>query len=126
MWREILKWKNIMRRETQHLVCVQRAGELACGEQICMQRFCSLVVGDKHQRRRVGCADEVGKVQSSRGRGEAGHTSPARAGREMATHTLEDWRAFKVRDQLADERKNHAVSSVALQFISRTGTLTGG
>jgi hypothetical protein len=32
----------------------------------------------------------------------------------MTTYTLKDWRTFKVRDQLADERKNHAVSSVAL------------
>ncbi len=81
-----------------------------------MQRLGGLVIRDKHERRRLSGLHEIGKIESPRSRGEPGHTSPARAAREMATHTLKDWRSFKVRDQLADERKNHAVSSLALRL----------
>ena len=102
-----------MRRKTENFFGLQCAGQLARGEKIRVQRLRGLVIGNEHKRGRVGCANEVGKVKSSCRGGEARHTSPARAGREMATHTLKDWRSFKVRDQFADERKNHAVSSVA-------------
>jgi hypothetical protein len=79
-----------------------------------MQCIGGLVVSDEYKCRSVRCADEVGKIEGTCGRSESGHTSPTRAGREMTTYTLKDWRTFEVRDQLADERKNHAVSSVAL------------
>ena len=58
---------------------------------------------------RIGGANEVGKIERAGGEGEAGDTSSPRAAAQMAAHTLKGFRVLQVREQLADEGKNHAV-----------------
>ncbi len=115
MRRKILKRQHIMRRKTQHLVGIQRAGQLARRQHRRMQRLGRLVVRDQDQHRRMRpmrrlrSAHKVRKVEGPRGRGQSGHTSPTRAARQMATCTLKGVGVLQVRHQLADEGKNHAV-----------------
>ena len=111
--RKIFKRQHVVRRKPQNLVGtaarrstgMPRARSRAASQQPCCRR-----PAPAHGASRR--AHEIRKVERPRRGGKSGHTSPPRAAREMATHTLKDWRAFQVRDQLADERKNHAVSSV--------------
>jgi hypothetical protein len=112
--RDVLKRQHIVRRQPEHLAGVERSGELAGREYVGVERLGGLVIGNQHQSGRLtragrlGRADEVGKIKGARGRGQSGHTSPARAAREMATHTLEGGGVLQVRHQIADEGKNHA------------------
>ena len=87
--REIFKGENVMRGETENFVRGERAGELGGGEEIGVERVRGLVVGDEDDGLSLGAANEGWKVESARGCGESGHTSPTRAARKMATHTLE-------------------------------------
>ena len=62
---------------------------------------------------RLRGADEVRKIEGAGGEGESGDTSAPRAAAQMATHTLEGFRMLQVREELADEGKNHAVFSLS-------------
>ncbi len=57
-----------------------------------------------------GGADEEGKVEGAGGEGESRDTSAPRASAEMAAYTLKGFGVLQVREELADEGKNHADS----------------
>jgi hypothetical protein len=119
---QILKGEDIVGGKAENFVGVERAGQFAGGEYGGMQRFGGLVIGDEYERRSLGCAHKVGEVESSRGGGESGHTSPTRAARQMATCTLKGGGVLQVRHQFADEGKNHAVFILRLTCRKRYAT----
>ena len=57
---------------------------------------------------RVACPDEERQVERAGGEGEAGDTSAALAALEMAADALEGVGVLQVREEIADEGKNHA------------------
>ena len=73
-----------------------------------MEGFGGFVVGDDDDARGCCGADEEGKVEGAGGEGEAGHTSPPRASAQVTAYTLEGFGVLQVRQELADEGKNHA------------------
>ena len=73
-----------------------------------MEGLDCLVVGDDDETGGVGGADEEGKIEGAGGEGEARDTSAPRASAEMAAYTLKGVRMLQVRQELADEGKNHA------------------
>ncbi len=107
VWREILKRQHIVRGQTKDGVCGERSGQLAGGEDGGVQCLGSLVVGDQNQTRRVSRADEKRKIQRAGCKRQSRHTSAPCASTQMAAHTLERHRVFKVRKQFADEGQNH-------------------
>ena len=73
-----------------------------------MEGLGGLIVGDDDDAGRRGGADEERKIEGAGGEGESGDTSAPRAGAQMASHTLEGFGVLQVRQELADEGKNHA------------------
>ena len=109
--REVFEGEDVVGGKAQDGVGVERAGEVAGGEDGGVQRLGGLVVRDQDERGGAGCADEERKIEGAGGEGEAGDTSSPAAGTQMATDTLEGDRMFQVREQFADERQNHKLRS---------------
>ena len=109
MRRKILKRQHIVRRQPQHLRRIQRSGQLAgAASTAACSASAALLSATTITQRALRRADEVGKIERPRRRGQSGHTSAPRASAQMAAYTLKGLRVFKVRKQLADEGKNHA------------------
>ena len=88
------------------------SGEFAGGEDGGVEGFGGFVVGDDDDAGGLCGADEEGKVEGAGGEGEAGDTSAPRASAQMAAYTLKGFRVLQVREELADEGKNHAELSL--------------
>ena len=73
-----------------------------------MEGFGCFVVGDDDDGWGFGGADEEGEIEGSGGEGESRDTSAPRASAEMAAYTLKSFGVLQVRQELADEGKNHA------------------
>ena len=73
-----------------------------------VEGFGGLVVGDDDEAGGVGGADEEGKIEGAGGEGESRDTSAPRASAQVAAYTLKGFRMLQVREELADEGKNHA------------------
>jgi hypothetical protein len=101
---EVFEGENVVRGEAEDGLGEEGSGELAGGEDRGVEGFGGLVVGDDDDGGRGGGADEVGKIEGAGGGGEAGDTSAPRAAAQVAAYTLEGFRVFKVRKELADER----------------------
>jgi hypothetical protein len=101
--REVFEGKDVVRGEAEDLRGVERAGEIAGGEDGGVQSLGGFVVGDDDERGGLRGADEVRKVEGSGGCGESGDTTTPRSAAEMAAHTLECFGVFQVREELADE-----------------------
>ena len=114
---KILEGQDIVRGQPQHLMGLERTGEVAGREHGRVQRLGGVVIGDQHQRRSLPRAHEVGQIQGARGRGKPGDTAATRAPGQVATHTRKRLGAFQIRNQLADEGKNHATSVYQRQAL---------
>ena len=101
--REVFERQDIVRGEPQDLRGVERAGQLAGGEDGGVQRLGGFVVGDDDERGRLRGADEVRKIERAGGGGESGDTTTPRSAAQMATHTLKGLGVLQVRKQLADK-----------------------
>jgi hypothetical protein len=101
--REVFEGQDVVRCETEDLRGVERAGEVAGGEDGGVQGFGGFVVGDDDERGSLCSADEVRKIESAGGCGESGDTTTPRSAAKMAAHTLECFGVFQVREELADE-----------------------
>jgi hypothetical protein len=107
--RKVFEGENVVSWEAEDGFRGEGSGEFAGGEDGCVERLGGFVVGDDDDTRGVGCADEEGKVESACGEGESGHTTAPRASAEVAANTLEGFGVLQVREELANEGKNHAV-----------------
>ena len=105
---EVFKGENIVRWKPEDGFGGERAGEFAGGEDGRVKGFRGFVVGDDDDAGGVCGADEEGKVEGACGEGQTGDTSAPRASAKVAAHTLKGFGVFQVRQQLADEGKNHA------------------
>ena len=75
--RKIFKGQHIVRRQTQHLVGIQRARQLAGREHRSVQRLGCLVVGNQNQNRRVrACADCAARTKYGTYRARAVAVNP--------------------------------------------------
>ncbi len=100
---EVFEGEDVVSGEAEDGFGGECSGELAGGEDGGVEGFGGLVVGDDDDGRSGGGADEVGKVEGASGGGESRDTTTPRAGAQMASHTLEGFRVFKVREEFADE-----------------------
>jgi hypothetical protein len=107
--REIFEGENVVGRKVEDGFGGEGSGELAGREDSGVEGFGGFVVGDDDDAGGVGGADEVGKVECAGGESESGHTTATRASAEMAANTLEGFGVLQVREELANEGKNHAV-----------------
>ena len=73
-----------------------------------MEGFSGFVVGDDDDARSCGRSNEEGEIERAGGEGKAGDTSAPRASAQVAAYTLKGFGVLKVRQELADEGKNHA------------------
>ncbi len=119
MRRQVLEGQDIVRGQADDGGGVERAGEIAGGEDGLVQGFGGLVVGDENERGGGRGLDEEGQVQRARGEGEAGDAATAVALFEVAAGAVEGVGVFEVGEQVADEGENHW----SLQFIPCGGSL---
>ena len=56
------------------------------------------------------------KVERTRGRGQSGHTSPPRTQAEVPAYAIECGGVLQLRENFADEREDHAVSSLTVRL----------
>ena len=115
MRRQILKRQHIVSRQPQHGVGLQGTDQLAHAQHCRMKAFRSLVVRHDHHRWRARRPHEHGQIQSPGSRRQPRDASSPRASAQMPPDTLKRLRMLKVRQQLADKRKDHALASLADQ-----------
>ncbi len=77
--REVFEGKDVVGGEAEDLRGVERAGEIAGGEDGGVESLGGFVVGDDDERRGLRGADEVRKVEGAGGCGESGDTTAPRA-----------------------------------------------
>jgi hypothetical protein len=108
VWRKIFERKHVMGGKAKDRLSGEGPGEFASAEDGGMKSLGGLIVGDDDDTRNAGSADEERQVQRPGCESEAGDTSTTRASAQMAAYTLKCVGVFQVRQELADERKNHA------------------
>ena len=106
--RKIFEGEDVVGGEAEDGFGGDGSGELAGAEDGGVEGLGGFVVGDDDDAGGVGGADEEGKIEGAGGEGEARDTSAPRASAEMAAYTLEGFGVLQVREELADEGKNHA------------------
>ena len=112
---EVFKGEDIVAGQAEDGRGIERAGELAGAEDGGVEGFGGLVVGDDHDGGGSGGADKEWKIEGAGSGGEAGDAPAPGASAEMAADTLEGFRVLEIREEFADEGKNHADSSLSDQ-----------
>ena len=97
-----------MGREAEDGFGREGAGKLAGTEDGGVEGLGCFVVGYDDETGGVGCADEEGKIEGASSEGQTRDTSAPRASAQVAAYTLKSVRMLQVRQELADEGKNHA------------------
>ena len=109
---EVFEGKDIVGGEADDGGGVERAGELAGGDEGLVEGLGGFVVGDEDEGGGGGGLDEEGQVEGARGEGEASDAAARLAVLEVAAGAVEGVGVFKVREEVADEGKDHAMTSL--------------
>jgi hypothetical protein len=107
--RKIFEGKDVVGGEAEDGFGGEDSCEIAGGEYGGVECLGGFVVGDDDDAGGRCGADEEGEIESAGGEGESGHTTATRASAQMAANTLEGFGVLQVREELANEGKNHAV-----------------
>ena len=83
------------------------AGKLAGTEDGGVEGLGRFVVGDDDETGDVGGSYEEREIEGPGGEGQSRDTSAPRASAQVAAYTLKGVRMLQVRQELADEGKNH-------------------
>ena len=108
MGRKILEWQHVARRKSDDSLRITGAGEFAESAQNRNEIFNRAIVVYDDDERTVGVAPQEHEQQGS-GRGrESGDTNAPRALPQVGGNTREGGKHFHIREEFADEGKQHA------------------
>ena len=108
VWRQILKGQHVARGQRDHGIRIASAGEFTEAAQHRDEVFNGAVVADHENQGPLGGALKKREQQGFGGRCDSGHTNPPRALFQMGGRTREGWKFFHVREEFANEGKQHA------------------
>jgi hypothetical protein len=106
--RKIFERQDVVSGEAEYGFAREGAGKLAGTEGGGVEGLGRFVVGDDDETGGVGGSDEEGKIEGAGSEGQTRDTSAPRASAQVAAYTLKSVRMLQVRQELADEGKNHA------------------
>jgi hypothetical protein len=121
MRRKILERKHVARRQGDYGLGIAGTGELAESAHDWDEILDGAVVVDHDNERAVGVSPQKHEQQGFRRGGQSRDTNTPRALPQVGGYTREGGKHFYVREEFADEGKQHAsliLAGVGAQFLS--------
>ena len=122
MGREVLERKHVVRGQADHTLGIDGSGEFAAGAQSRFKSLGGLVVGHYDDNGMLGGAGKQRKVQRTGSIGESGHTSSSDTEGEVPANAIKGGGLLQFRENFADKREDHAVSSLPVDPNGLQGT----